>query len=705
MAEQTASEKREQGRKDDLLATAKKRFLIAQEAEAEQRTLALEDIRFADGDQWPEEIKEVRRRENRPCLTINRMPQFVQHITNEQRQNPISIKVNPVGDADKDTADVYEGLIRHIENQSNADEAYSNGFDYAVKGGWGFWRVITDYADEFSFDQEIYIKKVENPFSVYLDPGGSESDASDAEYGFVVTDYTKEQYEDMYPSSKWSQAGVDWTGTGNSWMGKDTIRVAEYFYRENREIEIVQTSDGQVYQASALDKGPDGQLKLRDSIYVKQRRKTSVPFVRWALINGDEVLDEQMWAGKYIPIVRDVGQVTNIDGKRLYKGIVRDARDPQLQFNLMRSAETEAIALSPKAPYMGTNKQFAGYEAEWKTMNTRNRPYLRYNVDPDAPGPPIRNEYNAPIQAITLAGNQAADDLKATAGIYDAALGAGANDVSGRAINARQQQTYTSLFHFADNHSRSIRHTGKILIDLIPYIYNTDRVVRIIKEDGTQENLRVNVQPDAQGQLPNGVQQIYDLTTGKYDVTISTGPSYQTKRQEAVDTQMQLIKTDPQLLGIIGDIIVANMDIPGAQEIAERLKTTLPPAIAALDQKNVNLPPEMQAIVAQQQAQVQQLQQALQQAQDDAKHGISKAQMETASRERIEAAKIEASIVIAELTAKAQMAQSDAKNELDFLRQQIGQAHEAGMSQMGAQQQQDMQKQAQQQQGAQEPVQ
>jgi hypothetical protein len=704
MADKSASDKRI----DTLLETAKKRWKIADSAEAEQRSKALEDIRFAEGDQWPPEMKQRRQLDGRPCLTINRIPQFVQHITNEERQNPTSLQINPVGSgADKDTADVLQGLVRHIENQSNADEAYSNAFDYAVKGGWGFVRVTTDYADELSFEQEIYIKKVENPFSVYLDPGGNEGDASDSEWGFVVCDYTKEQYKDKFPNSKYAGDTINWVSTGDSWMQKDSIRVAEYFYRESREEEIVQTSDGQVYLKKVIPKLPNGELMLPVGITIIQKRKTSVPFVKWALINNDEVLEEQEWAGKWIPIVRVIGQMTNINGERVYKGIVRDARDPQQQLNFMETAATEAIALAPKAPFIGTPKMFQGYEKQWGSMNTANRAYLMVNPDPAMPGGlPQRQTAEPPIQAMMLAVRQASDDLKSTAGIYDAALGAGANDVSGKAILARQQQSQISAFHFGDNLQRAKRQVGRILIDIIPFIYNTpNRVIRIIGEDGTQDNVTVNAKPDEAGNLPPGVENIYDLTTGKYDVTVSTGPSYQTKRQEAVDTQLQLLKTDPNLWSVIGDLVVGNMDIPGSREIADRLKTMLPPAIAAMDQKQANIPPEAQQMIVQLQTQLQQAQQAAQAAAEEAKYGIQKQQMELESKERIafgqmelDREKVQASIINAELAAKAELAQSDAEREMQFISDEIGRAHELGMNAVQHEQNQQMQQ-------PQEPVQ
>lgn len=693
MAEETASSKKRQERHDKMLETAKKRWRIAESSESEMRELALDDIRFAEGDQWPAEMRDLRQRQNRPCLTINRIPQFVQHITNEQRQNPISIQVDPIGDGDEDTADVFEGLIRHIQNQSNADEAYSNGFDYAVKGGWGYWRVVTDYADEFSFEQEIYIKKVENPFSVYLDPGGSEGDASDVGWGFVICDYTKEQYEEKYPDSKYTTGETDWSGTGNGWVQDDTIRVAEYFYKDMREEEIVQMSDGQVYLKRVLPE------PLPAGISVVQRRTTQVPFVKWALINNQEVLDEKEWAGKWIPIVKVIGQMTNIDGKRVYKGIVRDARDPQQQFNYMETAATEAIALAPKAPFLGTKEMFQGYEKEWQTMNITNRPFLRFNHDPMAPGlVPQRQTAEPPIQAMMLAVRQASDDLKATAGIYDAALGAGANDVSGKAILARQEQSNISAYHFADNLKRSVRQTGRIIVDLIPFVYNTpERVIRIVKEDGTGENVKVNVQPNADGQLPPGVANVYDLTTGKYDITISTGPTYQTKRQEAVDTQLELLKVNPNLFPIIGDIVVGNMDIPGSREISSRLKTQLPPAIAALDQKQAGISPEAQTQIVNLQTQLQQATQAAQAMQEDLKHDLSKTQMELESNERIafeklnlEREKLQTQIAVAEINAKNERADADAQRELDMLQQQMDQAHEAAMQAVEQQHQQEM---------------
>jgi hypothetical protein len=411
------------------------------------------------------------------------------------------------------------------------------------------------------------------------------------------------------------------------------------------------------------------------------------------------VLEETEWPGKWIPIVKIVGDEYDIDGKIILKGIVRDAKDPQRQFNYMKSAATEAIALAPKAPFIGAEGQFEGHEREWQAANVKNQAYLQYKpltVGNTVAPPPQRQTFEPAIQAINLATMESADDLKAVTGIYDPSLGKqGSADESGRAIIARQQQTQTGNFHYIDNLSRGVRHSCKIILDLIPHIYDTPRILRIIGEDGVQETVPVN-----QMQEIDGVEKIYDLSVGKYDVTISTGPSYQTRRQEATDTQLELAKVYPPLMGVAGDIVIKNMDIPQAQEIAERVANTIPPNIKGDDKSGGEVPPAAQQMIAQLTDQNQQLTQHLNAAQDDLEQKLTEKHMELESKERIEFAKIavseraqdidllkiQADLAMAESKANAQLSADMAAQEYDLIDSELNRHHEAALSAMEHQQ-------------------
>jgi hypothetical protein len=645
----------------DVLSEALARFRLTEEAEDKNRKAALDDIKFLAGEQWDQRIKEARAAKGRPCFVINRLQQHAKQVVNDLRQNRPSIKVHPVDDkADVDTAKIYQGIIRHIEYNSNADAAYDTAGEGAVRGGRGFWRVVTEYVSPLSFEQEILIKRIRNPFSVYFDPHSKEPDGSDANFAFVVENISKEAYERRYPKSK--LAGVaEWESSDANapgWLSSDSCRIAEYFYKAYEEKEIVQLSNGQTVLAGDLDSKTLKQLALAGVKEVR-RRTTSVPTVKWCKLTSSEILDETEWLGSYIPIVPVYGEELDIEGERILKGIARDAKDPQRLINYWKSAEAEAIALAPKAPFIAAKGQVEKYAADWKSANTENHAVLMYDpvsVNGTPVPPPQRQNLEPAIQAITMAAMNSADDLKSTTGLYDAALGARSNETSGKAITARANQAQTSNYHFADNLTRSQKHTGRILIELIPKIYDSARAARILGEDGEPEIIKINQEFERNGKVVH-----YDLSKGKYDCTVDVGPSYATKRQEAVANMVEMSRNVPILSQVAPDLIVKNMDWPGAQELAERLKKAVPPQF--LDDQNK----ESQAIPPQIQAQMAQMQQMLEQADADRKGLLSEREqklLEHEHEERMLRLKLETELEI-------ERAKIDQKDSLALLSAQI----------------------------------
>ena len=690
-----------------FLADMRAKWNLAVEEEQENREKALDDLKFRAGDQWDGLIKTRRDLDKRPCLTINQLPQFIRQVTNEQRQNRPAIQVNPTGgDATVETAHIFQGMIRHIEFDSNADVAYDTAGQSAVTSGIGWFRIITEYEDFTSFDQVIKFKRVRNPFMVYADPASQEPDGSDMNWCFVAADFSEEAYKNAFKSSKLTQMS-DWESVGDmmpGWVTTDGCRVVEFFYREWVDKTLLLMHDG---TTKFLEDIPED--KRPSDMMIKKKRVACVPQIKWVKSNGIEILDETDWPGIYIPVIPILGDELDINGERILEGIVRHAKDPARMYNYWVSAETEMIALSPKAPFIGAAGQFEGFEDKWNTANDRNYSFLEYNPKSIAGtlvGAPQRNQFEAPIQAINHARMASRDDLKATTGIYASGLGEQGNEQTGRAILARQHQGQVSNFHYIDNMTRAIRHAGRILVDLIPKIYDTERVVRIIEPDGHQKLVTVGPSPAAPVQAgpggsgtppppptgpasapptnPNnpggidtqtGVERIFDLSVGKYDVTVGSGPSYQTKRQEALASLLQLTQNYPKLMDVAGDIIIGNMDWEGSTEIANRLKKTLPPGLAPDDEGNEPLPPQAQQKIQQMQQMIEQQTQELQ--------ALSSAheekQEERRSKEFIELAKLRNNLTIAAM----QMDQKDAHKlfdaETQLLDAQLQQNHEKDM--------------------------
>ncbi len=601
----------------DRLATMRHRFTVASAAYSDSREDELDDLRFMAGSpdnawQWPADVLATRGAVQgqtinaRPCLTINKLPQHVRLVTNEQRQNRPSGKVIPADDkADVAVAEVFQGIVRHIEYLSDADVAYDTACDNQVTYGEGYIRILTEYCREDSFDQDLKIGRVRNSFSVYMDPMIHDPCGSDAEWCFITEDIPKEEYERLYPDALPISVMMS-QGVGDQslsmWMSQKTVRIAEYFYIEHQKKTLNLYPDN----ITAFNGSPqDKQLKAMFGKPLKSRTSEHRQ-VKWLKTNGFEVLEERDWAGKWIPVVRVVGNEFEVDGQLYISGLVRNAKDAQRMYNYWVSQEAEMLALAPKAPFIGYGGQFEGYETNWKTANTNNWPYLEVNPDvTDGAGSPLPLPERAqPPMAQTgliQAKMGAGEDIKSTTGQYDSSIGATSNERTGRAILARQNQGDTSTYHYVDNLARAVRYTTRQLVDLIPKIYDTERVARIVGLDGEVDMVKINPnQPEPVRVIKDpitglDIEKIYNPSIGIYDVVVTTGPSYATKRQEAMEAMQMILQTNPQLWGVAGDLFIKNMDWPGAQEMAARFAKTLDPKV--LD--NTDDSPEAQMMRAQ----------------------------------------------------------------------------------------------------------
>lgn len=609
----------------DKMATMRSRLQMAQAAYSDSREDELDDLRFMAGSpdnqwQWPADVLSTRGSVQgqtinaRPCLTINKLPQHVRQVTNEQRQNRPSGKVIPADDnADVEVAEIFNGVMRHIEYMSDADVAYDTACDNQVTYGEGYIRLITEYCNEDSFDQDIRIMRVRNSFSVYMDPTIQDPCGADAEWCFVTEDILKSDYERMFPDAAPISTLMS-QGVGNEsmaqWLAEDTIRIAEYFYKD--------------YEKATLHLYPDNQTAFKgtpqdsnlQAMFGKpiRTRKVDRQKVMWMKTNGFDILDEREWSGKWIPVVRVVGNEWEVEGRMYISGLVRNAKDAQRMYNYWTSQEAEMLALAPKAPFIGYGGQFEGYEQQWKTANTTNWPYLEVNPDvTDGAGGvlplPQRAQPPLPQTGLIQAKMGAGEDIKATTGQYDASLGQQGNERSAKAIVAREKQGDVGTYHYVDNLARAIRHITRQVVDMIPKIYDTQRIARIIGVDGDVSMVKFNpTQPEPVKEVRDMetgglIEKIYNPGVGTYDVMVTTGPGYMTKRQEALDAMSQILQSNPQLWSVAGDLFIKNMDWPGAQEMAERFKKILDPKVLSEGDQS----PEMMAAQQQMQAMTEEL--------------------------------------------------------------------------------------------------
>jgi hypothetical protein len=578
---------------------------FANDADTMNRQEALEDLKFGAGDQWPVTLQNSRNLESRPCITVNKVDNYCRQVSNQQRQQRPRIKVHATNThEDMVDAQTISGIIRHIEVNSNSDHAYDNAFEYAVRMGWGYVRVRTDYVSEDSFDQEIYIDPVDNPFTVYFDPNSVAPDGSDADRCLITTMMLKTEFRKLYPDADDGGTSFTQRGTGDSqseWITKEDIRLAEYYYTVREKAKLYLLSDGS--STFADDKDFFNRLAAY-GIEVVDTRDSFKKTIKYCKMTAVEILEERDWAGKYIPIVPVYGRHIVIGDKRKKFGMIRYAKDPQRMYNFWQTAITEGVALAPKAKWLIAEGQDEGHENDWANANIKSFPVLRYKqTDIDGrPAPvPSRLQPEPPQAGIMAAAAGVDDDIKNIMGVFDPAqLGQG--NISGKALNGQQQQVDLTNFDYYDNLTRSISHIGKICLDLIPKIYDTERVMRIIGDDGKPELLTIN-QRDSVGRVLN------DISVGQYDVVMETGPGYNSKRQEAVDNMLPLLSAAPELMQVAGDLVFRNMDWPGADIIADRLAAANP--MAQIDDKS-KVPPQVQMQLAMSQKQIQELTQALQ---------------------------------------------------------------------------------------------
>jgi len=629
---------------EDILATARHRFNLIETAEQQIRQEARTDLRFVRGEQWDQRDVDARTAgaSRRPCLVFNKLNGPLNQVANEARTNQPGIEVHPVDDVgDPDTAEVIEGMVRHIEYVSKADEVYETTLEQSTAGSFGYFKVVAQYRCQNSFEQELRIERIQDPFSVYVDPFCQSADKSDMRYAFEVKIIPRDDYKEIYGETVVSQMNF-YQSTVNpapKWIGTDGVMVAKYWTRDPIEKTLVgvEWSDGKVtglFEEDLPDPLPRN-MRLAIGPDGKELRRSTLTYrVKCYTINGIEILDESEWRGKYIPLLYVGGKEMYVEGQRYLFSLVRFARDPQKLYNFYRSGEAETVMLGTKAPWIGAKGIFR--DPRWETANVVPWSYLEYeplDIAGNPANPPMRNQFEPPIQALSVGAAQASDDIKATTNIYDPSLGAQSNETSGIAIQRRQSQSGMANMHFLDNLNRAVRHCGEILVDLIPKIYDTPRVVRILGEDRTQQVVKVNQQyRDEKGQ-----DHCYDFSLGDYDVALSVGPSYITQRQEAFDIMTKLASAYPQILQIAGDLVFANGDFPGSDKIAERLKKTLPPALQDAPDGAPPLPPPVMAKMQQDAQTIEQLTAALQAANQREQ---TKA-LQLASVERMETAKID----------------------------------------------------------------
>lgn len=568
---------------------AKSDFQVAKEAYETLYEDCKEDWEFLHGiNQWEAKDVAKRRKQGRPALTLNQLLPYAQQVINDIRQSRLAIRVSPVDDnADVDTAEVFQGIIRNIERTSGAQNVYATAAMNAVGAGIGWIRLRVDYADTDTFNQEIFVERVLDFSSVYLDPNSKEIDGSDAEFAFIRVDYKKERFEELYPDAMPVSFDEE--------VGEDNICVVEYYkkhYKKDTIYRIVLVDGSEQIltkeQKDILDE--DGTVDYAEI----ESRDVEIPYVKHCVLNGEEEpIEESEFPSKYIPIIPVIGEEVYIDNKREFHSLIRQGKDGQKMYNYANTANTELMGLQPKTPWVGAIGSFKSYANKWKNANTENFSHLEYDIVFDKNGqrvePPQRSQ---PVQGSMgwfQMAQSAKEDIRQAIGMPNANMGMQGNEVSGIAIRNRQIEGDNATFHFIDNLSSSIAYAGVIMVDLIPRLYSKRKIARILGEDDAEKNVPINVpfvkeagneRPARQGEKYDG---IYDLGAGKYDVVCDVGASYSSKRQEESDKLIEVVQAQPELFSVVGDLLFKALDLPNGKEISERLRANMPPEMLGED--------------------------------------------------------------------------------------------------------------------------
>ncbi|MBK9497732.1 MAG: hypothetical protein IPO08_25120 [Xanthomonadales bacterium] len=607
--------------KKDLLTRIRQRYKTMVEADQDNRRDAMEDLKFAlrPGEQWDEHQK--KERGDRPCYEFNKIRVTGKRIVNDMRANRPQGKVRAVEDGDKAAAEALEGLARNLWHVSDGDTVIDYAGEYQVFGGMGAWRVVVDYADDDMFTQDIRVEALRNPFCLYADPSASDPIKRDAMDWLLTEKISKTEYERKWPKAEVIEFESTEFDDDGEWDSDERVRICEYWYKEAVERKILLLSDGRTVREEDLTAEVVAQMGAAGLTVIKDRTVQSHD-IYMCIASGEAILEgPTKFVGKQFPFVVVYGEWVVIDGKPHWCGITRFAKDAQRSYNVSRTAITEAIASAPQAKYMMTPEQVQGLEQQWAVAHKENHPYLLYNNDPKASAMPQRMGGPEVPVALIQESQIASEEIKSVTGIFDASLGNRSNEQTGIAIRARQAQGEIATFNYADNMAKGIRRTWEILIDIIPKVYDTERMVRVLGVDGAEKFVKING-PDESG-------QVLDITRGKYDVAVTTGPGFSTQREMAAEIYTQMVQANPALFQIAGDLIFKAMDLPYSDKMAERMKAMLPPQIQKIEAEGKQVPPEAMAALAQadqMMQQVQQMSQLVQEAAAEAETGKADAE-------------------------------------------------------------------------------
>lgn len=576
-----------------FLQDMREKFDRAVDADEHNRTAAEEDIRFTYGEQWDDTVRKSRESRRKPVLTINRLPAYVAQITNNRLLNETEIKVLPEKDGTKEVAELRQGLIKNIFKNSLADFARDEASKYQVICGIGGFTMTADYESDDVFDQHLRLNPVANPLAIVIDEMSVLPDGGDAAYAFVSDNIPRKVFKSRYPWASESDFDDLNTRAGDSWFGQDAIRIVSYWRMvEDGTKTLVLLTTGETQElAEGVD--VDAAIALLTEKGLMAMRADGTPYVREVpkrfselyICSGANILE-----GPYrmntssLPVYRVAGWELR-QGDIVHRwGLTRFLKDPQRLHNYQRSLLAEQMVAAPRNKWVATQDSVSGREKEWRNAHMSDDPLLIYNAEG---GRPERIPTPQVDQALLTEAAMTTQDIKDVSNIHEAALGMKSNEVSAKAINARQQMTDLAAYIYQDRLRLAEERCAKNINEVLGDYYDTTRVVTILGPDNKAVQKVINDPSDP----------MTDVTAGKYAVTVTVGPSSITKRAQAAEAMMAFVNAVPESAALVMDLVAKYQDWPGATEFARRFEAALPPGIKAAE----DMTPEQQQQMMEQQ--------------------------------------------------------------------------------------------------------
>lgn len=571
-----------------------------------------EFMSFVMGSQWTEDESKLFIDYKKIPLSMNKLAPLINHLLGEQRQNTPNLQVVPSEGASVETAAVREALVKEISLNSQAKVVYQTAFQQAAIGGFGAFRITTDYENERSFNQVIIIKAIKDPTYCYWDVSAESPCKTDGMFAGVRTRISRKMFASKYGEDLEKQIPSDANydeGSATGWIfsNDNEITIIEDCERVYETEMIYQLSNGRIVNAKQYKKlgkvnyeGEDYLLDGEEAITVSNKREAYKFKIKYTQMAGDFILndddDSEDFPSEQLPLIFvDQNSYYDKSGKQICRPFIKDARDAQRYINYIATQSAYMMRVSRYDQFLVSKQNVRSPDTQeiWRDPATA-QGGLVYDESPNGNKP---EQLRPPelSQSMLTQYQRALSDIESSTGIYGTQMGDQGNENSGKAIDARTKRGNYNTYVPFDSLNRSIVVNGQIVDEMIPHIYDSEREVNINMPDTGQTKVMLNQQMDSYGsQIKN------NMTEGRYVVRLLPGASFEGQKQENLESIQTVLQADPSLFRMVADLYVDNLPMANNIEMRNRLRTVVPPEIIEagktgkpVQQKPQQPPPEV----------------------------------------------------------------------------------------------------------------